>query len=211
MKVKITITGKVHNVGYRLFLLNKADSLLLQRFDARNVFINGKEALIILVEGKEDQVKEFVEFVKKEKPEKAIVEEIKVEEYKGIIRTIDSYRNSLMLEQLNKIVQVGLNMLEKQDSMLKKQDLMLKKQDSMLKKQDETIKVIKEEGEKTRTYLAGVIKEESEKTREYLGEKIDRISDKIDDLRIDLRSYLDERLRKIEEEIKAIKERIGMR
>lgn len=204
MKVKITITGKVHNVGYRLFLLNQADSLLLQRFDARNVFINGKEALIILVEGEEDQVKEFVEFVKKEKPEKAIVEEIKVEEYKGIIRTIDSYRNSLMLEQLNKIVQVGLNMLEKQDLMLEKQDL-------MLKKQDETIKVIKEEGEKTRTYLAGVIKEESERTREYLGEKIDRISDKIDDLRIDLRSYLDERLRKIEEEIKAIKERIGMR
>ena len=226
MKLKITIAGKVHDVGYRLFLLNQADSLLLQRFDARNVFINGREALIILVEGEKEQLDEFVEFLKKEKPEKAVVEEIKVEEYKGTIRTIDSYRNSLMLEQLNKIVQVGLNMLEKQDLMLEKQDLMLEKQDSMLKKQDETIKAIKEEGEKTRTYLArvikeesektrnylaGVIKEESEKTREYLGEKIDRISNKIDGLRLDLRSYLDERLKRIEEEIEAIKARIGMR
>ncbi len=221
MKLKITIVGKVHDVGYRLFLLNQADSLLLQRFDARNVFIDRKQALIILVEGEKEQLDEFVKFVRSEKPEKAVVEEIKVEEYKGTVRTIDSYRNSLMLEQLNKIVQVGLNMLEKQDLMLNKQDLMLEKQDSMLKKQDETIKVIKEEEEKTRTHLAGVIEEESEKTREYLGEKIDRVSDKIDetkeylgkkidDLRLDLRSYLDERLKRIEEEIKAIKARIGM-
>ncbi len=199
MKVKITIFGKVHDVGYRLFLINQADSLLITRFDARNVIINGKQALIVLVEGEEEQVKEFIEFVKREKPEKAVVKEIKIEEYKGPIRTIDSYRNSLMLEQMNKIVQVGLNMLEKQDAMLEKQDAMLGKMDLMLKKQDETIKVIREESEKTRA----VVKEESEKTRTYFG-------DKIDALRSDLRSYLDERLKKIEKEIEAIKARIGM-
>ena len=59
--------------------------MLLQRFNARNVFINNKQVLIILVEGEEDQVKEFVEFVKKEKSEKEVVED-----YKGTIRTIDS-------------------------------------------------------------------------------------------------------------------------
>ena len=119
MKLKITISGKVHDVGYRLFLLNQADSLLLRKFDARNVYVDGKQTLIVLVEGEKEQVNEFVEFVKAEKPEKAVIDEVKVEEYGGAVRTIDSYRNSLMLEQLSKIVQVGLNMLEKQDETVK--------------------------------------------------------------------------------------------
>ena len=161
MKLKITITGKVHNVGYRLLLLELADSLLIDKFDARNVRINGKEAVVVLVDGDEEQLKEFVELVREEKPENAVVEEIKVEEYKGHIRTIENYRQSLMLNQLNKIVQVGLQMLQKQDlmldkmdTMLDKQDKMLEKQDLMLEKQDETIKVIREESEKTRTVLS---------------------------------------------------------
>jgi acylphosphatase len=218
MKVRITIIGKVHDVGYRPFLLDLADSLFIQRFDARNVFINGKQAVIVLVEGDEEQVNQFIELVKPEKPENAVVEDIKVEEYKGFVRSIDSYRQSLMINQLNKIVQVGLKMLQKQDL--------------MLQKQDETIKIIREESEKTREYLggkidklgekidetreylAGVIREESKETREYLGERIDLAKDEIvrevRELRTDLKTYLDERLRKIEDEINAIKSKLGM-
>jgi len=151
--MKLTITGKVHNVGYRLLLLELADSLLIDKFDARNVRINGKEAVVVLVDGDEEQLKEFVEFVKEEKPENAIVEEIKVEEYVGHIRTIENYRQSLMLNQLNKIVQVGLQMLQKQDLMLDRMDTMLDKQDKMLQKQDETIKVIREESRKRGRFL----------------------------------------------------------
>jgi hypothetical protein len=154
------------------------------------------------VEGDEDQINQFIELVKKEKPENAVVEEIKIEEYKGFVRSIDSYRQSLMVNQLNKIVQVGLQMLHKQDLMLhkqdlmlQKQDLMLQKQDLMLQKQDETIREIRE-------------------TRKHLSEKIDRtgenIVQEIRELRMDLKTYLDERLRKIEEEINAIKSKLGM-
>lgn len=170
MRVKITITGKVQDVGYRLHLLNQADSLLINHFDARNVLINGKQALIVLVEGDEEQIKEFVNFVKSVKPEKAIVEDIEVEEFKGTIRTIDSYRNSLMLEQLNKIVQVGLNMLEKQDKTIEKID----------------------------------------ETKSFLGNKIDNVSEKIELLRLDLKSYMDNRFNKIEKEIERIKAKIGL-
>jgi acylphosphatase len=195
MKIRITITGKVHDVGYRPFLLDLADSLLIERFDARNVVVEGKQAVIVLVEGDEDQINQFIELVKKEKPENAVVEEIKIEEYKGFVRSIDSYRQSLMVSQLNKIVQVGLQMLHKQDLMLHKQDLMLQKQDLMLQKQDETIREIRE-------------------TRKHLSEKIDRtgenIVQEIRELRMDLKTYLDERLRKIEEEINAIKSKLGM-
>ena len=200
MKVKVTIIGgKVHDVGYRPFLLDLADSLLIERFDARNVVIEGKQAVVVLVEGDENQINQFIELIKENKPENAVVEEIKIEEYKGFVRSIDSYRQSLMVSQLNKIVQVGLQMLHKQDLMLQKQDLMLPKQDQMLQKQDETMKIIREE---------------SEKTREYLGRKIDQAKDEvvqeIRELRTDLKMYLDERLKKIEEEINTIKSKLGM-
>ncbi len=207
MKLKITILGKVHDVGYRLHLLNLADSLFIDRFDARNVLLDGKQAVVVLVEGDEETLNEFVESIKTTKPEKAVVEEIKIEEYKGKVRTIDSYRNSLMIEQLNKIVQVGLRMLDKQD---------------------ETIKTIKEESEKTREHLSAKIDESTkticdkiDESTKILSEKIDKVSEKIDqsserirskidDLRSDLKSYLDERLRKLEEDVKIIKAKLGL-
>ena len=187
-------------------MLELADSLLIDRFDARNVRINGKEAVVVLVDGDEDQLKEFVELVREEKPENAVVEEIGVEEYKGHIRTIENYRQSLMLNQLNKIVQVGLQMLQKQDLMLDKQDKMLEKQDKMLQKQDETIKVIRDESEKTRTVLGEKI--------DRIGENVDRarqeVTDEIKNLEVKAKSYLDERLEKLESEVQAMKSKLGM-
>jgi acylphosphatase len=221
MRVKVTIIGgKVHDVGYRPFLLDLADSLLIERFDARNVVIKGREAVIVLVEGDEDQINQFIELVKKEKPENAVVEDIKVEEFKGFVRSIDSYRQSLMVNQLNKIVQVGLQMLKKQDLMLHKQDLMLQRQDLMLQKQDQMLQKQDLMLEKMDAMLQKqdetikIIREESEKSREYLGKKIDQAKDEvvqeIGELRMDLKTYLDERLKKIEEEINAIKSKLGM-
>ena len=226
-KVKITITGRVHDVGYRPFLLDLADSLLIERFDARNVVIEGKQAVIVLVEGNEDQVNQFIELIKENKPENAVVEEIKVEDYDGFIRTIDSYRNSLMVSQLNKIVHVGLKMLEKQDLMLQKQDLMLQKQDETIKeikvigtkiddlsrKMDETKEYLGKKIDETKEYLGAKIDNVSKKvedTKEYLGEKIDKVGERIDSLRMDLREYFNQRLRKIEEEIEKIKLKLGM-
>ena len=66
-----------------MFLLEEADHLFIPYFDARNVKINGKEALIVLVDGEKEQIEEFLEFVKSEKSKSAVVEEIKVEEYVG--------------------------------------------------------------------------------------------------------------------------------
>ena len=195
MAVKITILGKVHDVGYRLFLLEEADRLFIPCFDARNVKINGKEALIVLVDGEKEKIEEFIEFIRSEKPEKAVVEEIKVEEYVGSVREIDRFRNSFNTAQLSKIVQVGLKMLEKQD---------------------ETIKVIKEESEKTRLTVREesektrqTVREESEKTRGEIGAKIDsakeEIGGKLDLLRSDLREYMELNFKRISDEMNEIK------
>ncbi|MEM2325662.1 MAG: acylphosphatase, partial [Archaeoglobaceae archaeon] len=203
MAYKITIKGKVHEVGYRLFLLEEADSLFIPCFDARNVKINGKEALIVLVDGEKEQLEQFIEFLKRNKPENALVEEISVEEFKGRVRDIEKFRASFNTSQLSKIVQVGIKMLEKQDlmltkmdTMLEKQDLMLQKQDTMLgkmdlmlQKQDETIKEIKE----TRVELKKEIKEVKEEVK-VISSKLDKTND-----------LLEKRFERLEQEIERIK------
>ncbi|MEM4565207.1 MAG: acylphosphatase [Archaeoglobaceae archaeon] len=208
MAIRITIKGKVHEVGYRLFLLEEADSLFIPCFDARNVKINGKEALIVLVDGEKEQLEQFIEFVKKNRPEMAVVEEISVEEFKGRVRDIEKFKASFNTSQLSKIVQVGVKMLEKQDlmlskmdTMLEKQDLMLQKQDTMLEKmdlmlqkQDETIKKIEEVGRKV------------DQTREELGKKIDETNEKLEMLRSDFRDYLETNLREINSRISRIED-----
>lgn len=187
MKAKeITIKGKVHDVGYLLFLLSEAERLFIEKFDARNVLINGEQHLIVLVGGEEEKINRFVEFTESNYPSGASVESVEVKDYGEEVRSIDSFRQSFMVFQLTKIAQAGVGMLGKQDAMLGKQDTMLDKMDAMLEKQDETIKTIKEEsgatrevvkdeGEKTREVVekvSEVVKEESEKTREVMKEKI---------------------------------------
>jgi acylphosphatase len=170
MKAKeIAIKGKVHDVGYRLFLLSEAESLFIEKFDARNVLVEGEQQLIVRIEGVEEKISRFAEFVESNYPPEASVEAVEVKDYGDGVRSIESFRQSLMVFQLSKMAQLGVGMLGKQDAMLGKQDAMLGKQDAMLDKQDETIKVIKEESEKTRD----VAREEGEKTRAVLKEKVE--------------------------------------
>jgi acylphosphatase/uncharacterized protein YoxC len=192
MALKITITGKVRGVGYRALLLEEADSLLIPKFEARNVKINGKEALVVLIDGDKEQIESFVRFLKENKPENAVVEEIRVEEYRGTVRDIEKFRAGFTSTQLSKIIQVGLVMVEKQDETISivkdvssKMDLMLKKQDEMLRKQDETIAAVKE--------VKKAVEEVKEGVKE-VSSKIDRTNE-----------LLEKRFQRLEEEVEKIK------
>lgn len=183
---EIRIKGKVHDVGYRLFLLSEAERLFIEKFDARNVLVDGEQHLIVLVGGAEEKINRFVEFAESNYPPEASVESIEVKEYGEEVRSIDSFRQSLMVFQLTKIAQAGVGMLGKQDRTIEILESVKMDTSKMLKKQDETIKAIKEEsgatrevvrdeGEKTREVVEKVrevVKEESEKTREVLKEEI---------------------------------------
>jgi len=142
MKAKeIAIKGEVHDVGYRLFLLSEAESLFIEKFDARNVFVEGEQHLIVRVEGVEERMERFIVFAESNYPPGASVESVEVKDYGEEVRSIDSFRQSLMVFQLSKMAQAGVG---------------------MLRKQDETISVIKEESEKTRE----VTMAEGKKSRE---------------------------------------------
>ncbi len=176
MKVRVLIRGKVHDVGYRPFLLGIAESLEIERFFADNVYVDEKQAVEVLVEDEDEKVKAFVELVKKKKPENAEVESIDVEEYDGYVMKTESYYRYLTAMQLAKIATYG---------------------GKMLQKQDETIRVIREESENIRKELGVKI--------DSVGKKVEAVGEKVDLLRYDLREYMETHLKKIYAEIAEIK------
>lgn len=198
MKLKAIIKGKVHGVGYRVALINMALEYGIDRFSAFNVKLNGKEAVIVLLEAPEEIVEILKARIQTEKPERAEVESITFEEYKYEVPPIERCMQAFQMEHWGRAIPIMLEMLEKQDLMLEKQDKMLEKQDKMLEKQDKMLGKMDLMLEKQDTTIK-VIKEESEKTRAELGGKID-------ELRSDLREYMESNLSKIREEIAEIKE-----
>jgi acylphosphatase len=91
MKLKIKITGpKVHDVGYRVFLLKNAMNLALPGLSTYNWEENGQQEVIALVEGDEARLAPFLQTIEKNKPELAEVSKVTSEPYDGDVgRTIE--------------------------------------------------------------------------------------------------------------------------
>ena len=180
MKLRIIIKGRVHNVGYRVKLITIALEYGIDKFNVFNTFFDGEQAVVCLVEDEDKILDEFKKRVKEEKPEKAMVEEIRFEDYGYDIPPIERCMQVFQMEHWGKAIPILLDMRDKQE---------------------ETMRVIREESEKTRQELGAkienvgnIVKEGSEKTRE-----------EISDLRFDLREYFQSNLRQIQEEIAEIK------
>ena len=132
---RIIIEGeKVHNTGYRPFLLSKTWELNIPNYFARNIKEeDGVEQVEVYLGGDEEQVQEFIEFIKNNYPPKANVSGVREAEPPGRIMQIDKYDRVLSAEQRNTMVQTGLIMIGKQDQMIGKQDQMIDKQDETQK------------------------------------------------------------------------------
>ena len=150
MKIKITIKGKVHGVGYRVFLFSNAFNFGIRRFNAYNSFADSKEAVLGFVEADRKTVDSFLDFVRENKPVGAEVEEILTEKYEGEIGDINTFASLLGFEQLNKGVPALLEMRGdikeiKGDTKEMKGDIKEVKGDikEMLGKQNELLEVTK--------------------------------------------------------------------
>ncbi len=116
IKKKLVIEGeKVHDVGYRLFLMDLADDFLLPCFSAKNKVKEGRQQVVVLVGGEDGKVETFIASAKKEFPPNAKVGNVCVSDYEGDIRTIKSFSRSFSTSQLSKIANAGVFMLGKQD------------------------------------------------------------------------------------------------
>jgi len=197
MKFKVILKGKkVHDVGYRVFLTNKALSLGVKNFNTFNMFIDGTQSVIALIEADAEIFDFFKGLINTTSPNNAEVENISIEEYTNSIPPIETCMQAFQMEQWGKGIPILVKMLEKQDQMLGKQDQMLGKQDQMLGKQDqmlgkqdqmlgkqdqildkqdemtvlqkETIVTIKTEGEKTRDVISGHISQDIEDLKQEI-------------------------------------------
>jgi acylphosphatase len=109
MKLKAIITGsKVHDVGYRVMLVNKALSLGINNFNAFNTFLQEKQAVFVLIEGDEDVLGEFQSYVNTVRPDNAEVETICFEDYKNGIPPIERVMQAFQMEQWGKAIPILL-------------------------------------------------------------------------------------------------------
>jgi acylphosphatase len=193
MKLKIMIHGpKVHNVGYRYFLLNNADNLGLKGFSARNIKANGQQVVQILVEGDDCQIHEFQEIAKTQQPKAAEVADVAFEDYRDRVESLSKFAFRFQSLQVSKGIESIMRIEKLQETMLEKQDQMLDKLENV------------------RLDIVDEIRTSSESLISELRNAGERNAVDFRDSHSDLKSYLDEKLGKIEVDISRIKARIGM-
>ena len=199
IKNKIIIQGpKVHDVGYRVFLLNRALQSGLIGFSAFNHSLpDNVQQIEICIEGDSESIEEYTTDLHDKLPVHAIVDTISIEPYGKRVISIMDYMHLVQVEQLDKGIPAILSiqssqekMLEKQDQMLEKQDQMLEKQDQMIEKQDQMI------GKQDVTVgkLDLMIDTQKQTNKE------------IQTLRYDLKTEMNERFNKIEHELREVKD-----
>lgn len=112
-------TGKVHNVGYRIFLTNLACELGMDRFNAFDSLTVG--ALTVLLDCREGLVDEFRRRIEAEKG----AESMACEPYEGSVPPIERCMLFFQVEQFGRAISIVTEWLEKHDAMPEKQDMVL--------------------------------------------------------------------------------------
>ena len=111
MKLKIKITGpKVHDVGYRVFLLKNAMNLALPGLSTYNWEESGQQEVIALVEGDEARIAPFLQAIEKNKPELAEVSKVTSENYDGDVGRTSEVAMLCSFVQLDKAIPLLLDM-----------------------------------------------------------------------------------------------------
>jgi acylphosphatase len=188
MKLKIEITGsRVHDVDYRPWLFDMAVNASLLGIFISNRTKDKIQTVIVLAEGNEDDIRYFERTVKSEKPPRAEVDLIKSEDFAGEVMSIDKYAALNTSSQMNKAIPLLLSMNDKLDSMNDKMGSMNEKMDSMNDKLGSM-----------NDKMGGML------------QKQDRTISEIRELRGDLIKRSDDRLARIEEDIRVIKTKIGI-
>ncbi len=129
-KLKFKIIGsKVHNVGYRVLLVNKVLSMGVNNFNIFNSYFNKTQGVIVLIEANDETIEEFKNYVTEFKPEEAIVENISFEEYNNTVPPIERVMQSFQMEQWGKGIPILMQIANKLDtntSILKENTSILK-------------------------------------------------------------------------------------
>ncbi len=184
MKLKIIITGsKVHGVGFRVMLVNKALSLGVNNFNVFNSFVKGTQAVFAVIEGDEECLEEFKTYTGTVKPDEAVVNNISFEEYRNTVPPIERCMQAFQMEQWGKGIPILSKMLEKQDRMLEKQDVTI---DVLRSVKDDTAQIRQDASKipniEENTSLIPAIREDTSEIKNNTGEIADKFQDRYEEL-----------------------------
>ncbi len=187
MKLKITITGpKVHDVGYRPYLIELAMRLALKGFEVYNDGVEGRQVVIALAESDEQRITRFYNSALKLRPQLAVVDNVKSEDYSDDVMPLWQFASINTATQMNKAVPILLEMRDDIKEM--KVDL------KAVKVNTDTIPLMRED--------LKAIKANTDSIPQVLYE--------IKGLREDVQPGYAMQFRQVREDIRAIKERLGM-
>ncbi len=184
MKLKIKVAGtRVHEVGYRVFLLKHAMNLALPGLSTYNWQEGGQQEVIALLEGDEARITAFLQTVEKNKPELAEVSKVTFEDYDGDVGRTTEVAMFCSFVQLDKAIPLLLDMRDDLKEM--KCDI------KAVRKNTDMIPQIGED-----------IKEVRKTTRATLEE--------IKGMREDIQPGYAMQFRQVQSDVRAIKDRLGM-
>jgi acylphosphatase/uncharacterized protein YoxC len=209
MKIRIKITGhKVHDVGYRYFLMSNAIDLGLRGFHARNRMDGKEPEVVVLIEGDEETIADFKKLVETRKPEHAEVSNIAFEDYEGDVMRAGEYAQVCSALQLNKAIPVLLEIRDDLKEMKGDVKAVRKTTDSTL----DEIKAVRKTTDSTLDEIKAVRKTTDSTLDEIkaVRKTTDSTLDEIKGLREDIQPGYATHFRQVQADVKAIKERLGM-
>ncbi len=107
MKLRITITGsKVHDVGYRPWLVELAMSMGLKGFDVYNDEEDGQQMVIALIEADDRRIQRFLSTVNEKRPSLAKVSSITSVDYSDEVMPLWQTAAMNAYGQMNKAVPI---------------------------------------------------------------------------------------------------------
>ena len=205
MKLKIKIAGpKVHDVGYRYFLMSTAIDMGLRGFQARNRMSGKEQEVITLVDGDEEAITDFKAMVGAQKPEHAEISNITCVDYEGDVMRTGEYAQVCSAQQLNKAIPLLLDMRNDLKAVRKTGDETLSEIKAVRKTGDETLSEIKAVRKNTDTIPQ--ISEDMKAVRKTT----DATLEEIKGMREDIQPGYGMHFRQVQSDVKAIKERLGM-
>ena len=198
MKLKIKIVGpKVHDVGYRVFLLKHAMNMALPGLSTYNWDEDDQQEVIALVEGDEARIKAFQKAIEKTKPELAEVSKITSEPYEGEVGRTSEVAMLCSFVQLDKAIPLLLDMRDDLKAVRKNTD-MIPQMSENIKEMKGDIKAVRKTTEST-----------LEETR-AIRKTTDTTLEEIKGLREDIQPDYGMSMRQVQSDIKSIKEQLRM-
>jgi acylphosphatase len=140
MKQKMRILGpRVHDVGYRYFLMSNAMSRGIRMFEAHNIEGGEEDEVMVLVDGGEKEIAALRKLVETRRPERAEVSKVAFEDYDSDVIRIGEYAQFCTTVQMNKAIPVLLDIRDDMKSMKDDMKSLAEGQDILIKGQNEIV------------------------------------------------------------------------